>query len=145
MATALEWAQNVSPSPLIPGSTAGKAQKEHLSLPHEGSRAASEPHPVKSSAAGPHHPAHLNPLSEEEAAWICLVLLSQERGCFILALPSSFGPQALTRWPHSYLTCGTAPGPETSPAGALPWLLSLLSWTQSQTCHLGWRWWTDFF
>lgn len=35
-----------------------------------------------------------DPLSEEEVAWICLALLSQERGCSILALPSSFGPRA---------------------------------------------------
>lgn len=67
---------DVSLSPLIPGSAAGKAQEEYLSLPYEGSRAASRPHPAQERSQ--QHPAHLNPaetLSQRRkwpgSAWLC--------------------------------------------------------------------------
>lgn len=100
MATALEWDWNVLLSPLIPGSAAGKGQ-EYLSLPHEGSHTARRRElSSRIPARSPPEPCR-DPLSGQEPAWICLVLLRQQKRCFILALPSSFGPHARLEQPGS--------------------------------------------
>lgn len=132
---------DVSLSPLIPGSAAGKAQEEYLSLPYEGSRAASRPHPAQVRAQ--QHDPTTQPTSTLQrpslrgGSGLDLPGFAQPgEGMFhfgtalLLWAPCSAGAigiQAPTHGPHSCLTCGTAPGPETSPAGALQLLLSLLS------------------
>lgn len=164
VAKTLNKKHNISLLPLIPRNAAGNILEEYLSQPHEGSWSIlcsltdallqSHRHEKLHSAAGSHpwapttQPASTlpRPLLKGRNSMDLPVSARQGRECILLTLCFSFWPCALLALPGrqalftTHLTCETAPGLETSPVAALQLLLSLLFWTQSQTCHLGWRW-----